>query len=639
MNADLQVKLDNTISLITETVAIVSTIKAQDWSLDASRDFCNRRDIIFSDNQYHQYQTQISNLKNFDYNELLDKLNQAQLFFDSVRSDNSNWDNYNEQYITYIEAQITGTEQQLQAFHNNITPHGTSHFNNFLASTSNALLNANNISTNVNELFEHFKFGNKNYVVFGKNGAGKTTLLRKISTDVLGGSSVVIPANRIVEISPSSYIRINSAYNHNEKLSDASAIRYLLLDMQNLENQNYRCGIPQAESVYQRLCDIFNNLELERSISSENTLAFLTVQTDGTGLYSLADGSDGERTAAYMIMSVLLAPKNSYIFIDEPENHLNTLLMRNLFDSLEQARTDVRFIYLTHKIDFIESRNNIELIYLEKTKELNKWNFKKLPDYEDIDLDIILGIEGAQNDIIFCEGNSTSSIDSRILSCVYPEYTIKAVGSCDNVKQNTKAINSAQGIFRRKAVGVVDEDYYLDEEKDTLQRSGVLVLDYNEWENLLLDADVLAAVNSAVGIHDIESVELDIIASIEPQKRHMLNDFLNKRYFRIISSGKLDFTSDLDSKIETINAENKQRILDEVNTLSTKFDEFIERKEYSKLLGIIPGKMIISNAAKAIGLAGNKAYIDKVLMMLQLDNEFRKLFKVKIGLDAFRADL
>ena len=51
----------------------------------------------------------------------------------------------------------------------------------------------------INELFEHFKYANKNYVIFGKNGSGKTTLLNKVSETIYNSNSIIIPANRIVD--------------------------------------------------------------------------------------------------------------------------------------------------------------------------------------------------------------------------------------------------------------------------------------------------------------------------------------------------------------------------------------------------------------------------------------------------------
>jgi ABC-type transport system involved in cytochrome c biogenesis ATPase subunit len=86
-----------------------------------------------------------------------------------------------------------------------------------------------NLNPNIDELFEHFKYGSKNYVVFGKNGAGKTTLLRKICSDVINENSFVIPANRIVSIVDSDYHGINTGLDYNGILADNISMYYLKL--------------------------------------------------------------------------------------------------------------------------------------------------------------------------------------------------------------------------------------------------------------------------------------------------------------------------------------------------------------------------------------------------------------------------
>ena len=105
--------------------------------------------------------------------------------------------------------------------------------------------------------------------------------------------------------------------------------------------------------------EIFSSLGLDRDIIADKESLFL--KGAQINQYSMNDASDGEKSIAYLIMATLLAPQHSFIFIDEPERHLNGALMRNLFDKLETERLDLRFVYLTHNIDFVESRKNVAL--------------------------------------------------------------------------------------------------------------------------------------------------------------------------------------------------------------------------------------------------------------------------------------
>ncbi len=93
----------------------------------------------------------------------------------------------------------------------------------------------------------------------------------------------------------------------------------------------------------------------------------LFLEGDQIAQYPIDNASDGEKSVAYLIMATLLAPQHSFMLIDEPERHLNGALMRNLFDKLEAVRPYLRFVDLTYNIDFVESRKNVALIYLEKS--------------------------------------------------------------------------------------------------------------------------------------------------------------------------------------------------------------------------------------------------------------------------------
>lgn len=62
--------------------------------------------------------------------------------------------------------------------------------------------------------------------------------------------------------------------------------------------------------------------------------------------YNAKNMRDGERLILYLIGSVLVAPKDTIIIIDEPENHLHKAIIKKLWDKLEVYRKDCVFIYL-----------------------------------------------------------------------------------------------------------------------------------------------------------------------------------------------------------------------------------------------------------------------------------------------------
>lgn len=497
---------------------------------------------------------------------------------------------------------------------------------------------SHSLNPNLDELFNHFKYGNKNYIIFGKNGAGKTTLLKKITTDIITENVVIIPANRIVNVGERTFFPKQFSYNLNQKLADDNSLLYLADALESEENKEYRQHCSETTNIYTKFRKLFNTLGLERDISIENKeiKLYLPTKQGENEKYPLSQASDGEQTIVYIILAVLLSPRDAYIFIDEPENHLNGSLMRKLFDALESERSDARFIYLTHRTDFIETRNNFHLIYLEKTDKPNTWKFKDMSDYRDISLSVMLEIEGSFENIIFCEGTE-SSIDGRILTILYPNFTVRPSGSCVDVKRNTEAINLQSSLFRRKAIGVVDGDFQTEEEIESLKNKQILTLNYNEWESLLLDEELLTDINKQRGLDKISTVENNIIDYISKNKINILNDYLTKRYSAIINKTriKIDRVDNLEANIDSINSNNKKIIVNKFNEFSSILENLIENSDYSSLIKLIPGKQLLATAARALHLSKQQDYIEIFIKEIRADPSFKSKVMDKIGLEDF----
>ena len=405
-------------------------------------------------------------------------------------------------------------------------------------------------------------------------------------------------------------------------LQDNASLMYLTREINHESLDSYEKGASKDNIVRTRFYEIFSSLGLDRDIKANREYLFL----NGTGIeqYSMDNASDGEKSIAYLIMATLLAPQHSFIFIDEPERHLNGALMRNLFDKLESERSDLRFVYLTHNIDFVESRKNVVLIYLEKSEAYQKWKFKKIEDYSDISLDVILSIEGTKEDIIFCEG-TRSSIDCKILECLFPKYEIQPVSSCEQVKLNTKGVNGKEPLFRRKAFGVIDNDYMQTAEIDSLRKENIFAIGYNEWENFIIRSEILNHINAAHLNKDLSQVKSKVIEHIKKDgKTAILSDFITKRYTKIFYTTKLSYSKKLETQLDAINNKNKTDIINEVNKLSDEIDSVTD---YDKLVSIVPAKMLLKMVAQGIGLASNEDYVDLLVKHLKQNKEFNNLVK------------
>ena len=454
---------------------LVKKMSVINWTAENAIQFCKDQGVQIEDSMMSRLvslQTVLGELSTIDYNSIKNAILVCEKQIAELKCEK--FDEYNLAYQNYINNILAAKNKQLDAFF--CVSVDTQSAGTYLKNTATQLAQmVKSLDPAVNDLFEHFKYGNKNYAVFGKNGAGKTTLLKQISENMFK-NAIVVPANRTAMQSSGTYVSLNTSYTLNKMLGDSTSLMYLTRELNNQTLDSYENGTNKNNVLRTRFYDIFSSLGLDRDIVAVKESLYL--KGNQINQYSMDNASDGEKSIAYLIMAVLLAPEDSFIFIDEPERHLNGALMRNLFDKLETERPDLRFVYLTHNIDFVESRKNVALVYLEKSEEYKKWKFKKIEEYSDISLDVILGIEGTKKDIIFCEG-TRSSIDCKVLECLFPEYEIQPVSSCEQVKLNTKGINGKEPLFRRKAFGLVDNDYMQTAEIDSLRKDNIFSIGYN----------------------------------------------------------------------------------------------------------------------------------------------------------------
>lgn len=598
-----------------------------DWKVESAIQFCKDQGMQIEDHMIPQFATLqylYDDMNAFNYRSIEDKIAICKKQINVLKSEK--FDDYNLPYKNHINNILSDKNKQVDAFGGISVD--TKRADNYLRSIMTQLSQLDkSLAPDVDDLFEHFKYGNKNYVVFGKNGAGKTTLLRQISESMFK-NAIVLPADRTAMQSSSDYINLNTNFTLNQMLKDNISLMYLTREINKRTLDSYETGTNKNDVLRTRLYEIFSSLGLDRDIVADRESLFL--KGDQIAQYSMNNASDGEKNIAYLIMAILLAPDDSYIFIDEPERHLNGALMRNLFNKLELERPDLRFVYLTHNIDFVESRKNVALIYLEKSEAYKKWKFKKIEDYSDISLDVILGIEGTKKDIIFCEG-TRGSIDCKVLECLYPEYEIQPVSSCEQVKLNTKGINGKEPLFRRKAFGLIDNDYMQEKEINSLRDDHVFDIGYNEWENFIIRSEILEYINKSHLNKDLSKVKSEVIEHIKKRgKSAILSDFITKRYTKMLYATKLSYSSKLEEQIDAINNKNKTDIIYEVQKLSEKISLLTD---YDQLVSIVPAKMLLKMVAQGIGLASDDDYVDLLVKHLKQDGEFNTLVKSLLNIN------
>ena len=418
--------------------------------------------------------------------------------------------------------------------------------------------------TNLLQILENFKaiklfsFISKvdsTTVIIGANGAGKSSLineLRKNSIDEM----YVLPAQKLLyfvsnisnrsNIEQENYIRdlknTNIKYdtidlypfNIQENFSNTftNLITLLVKDIMVVATYKFRGQNDSSLSLWQKLEKIWNKIKPEISFEIDPIKIIVNVEKNGSK-YSINGLSDGERCILFYIGNVLLAPKNSYIVVDEPETFLNAAVYNELWDLLISERPDCQFIFASHNMDFVQSRTNATYVWCKEFEAPYNFDYEILEEIQEMPLSLLTEVSGTQKPILFCEGTKTS-IDYQIYSKLFSEFCfVKPVQGHKQVIQHTKAYNDLQYLHGNTAYGIIDNDWMDESSIQVHKEQNIFVLPFNEVEMILVDE---AVVKSCLHFDDdkekqrkFENFQQSIIESCKEKKDKIISIALKKR--------------------------------------------------------------------------------------------------------------
>ena len=373
----------------------------------------------------------------------------------------------------------------------------------FLSAYTNYLAIFNAKSTSF-EIFNKLKHIQNNIVMIGANGSGKSTFSRNLKS-ILSKQITVIPSQQLLFykapysiVTGTDHIRSVYDYQHKDKLGHTDDIKTdtqddftnLILaikkDEEIITKHYYETNIKE-ESKLLKIQRVWKRFINDKTIIFDSYQ--VKIKTSSSSPYSINSLSDGEKAIIYYSAHIFFAEENAYIIIDEPENHMHTALCDKLWNVLEQERPDCTFVYLTHNLDFAVSRNNKTILWNKSFTPPKTWDFEELPQDNDIPERLMTEIVGTRKNLLFCEGESKSSLDFRLYNILFDNFTVVPMRTRDDVIKSVLAYN-ANPMFHYKAIGIVDRDNYRD--LSTLQNSGIYVLDTNEVENILCDEEFIS---------------------------------------------------------------------------------------------------------------------------------------------------
>ena len=463
-------------------------------------------------------------------------------------------------------------------------------------------------------------------VIIGANGAGKTRFTSAI-VDSLGDRAYRMSA-------------LDALYNRRQTESGGvaqTALETLLARLMHDEMVNligYKLAAAQGQDTKLRRTRLDSVISLWQEVFPGNRVLIdsgkiLFAKGFDQDSYSAVRLSDGERAVLYYAGAVLYAPKGAVVFVDSPEMFLHPTLTSSLWNRLEAMRADCTFCYTTHDPEFASSRNGAPVVWVRDCDTaVPAWDYDILPAQSGISQELYMTLVGARKPVLFIEGDSNRSIDAKLSPLIFPDYTVRSLGSCNKVIEATRTFNDLASFHKMDSKGIVDRDRRDDTEVAYLRRKQVMVPDVAEIENMLIIEDVVRAMAEANGHNPdrvFDRVRKTIISLFRADLRQQA--LLHTRH-RV----KRTMEYRVDARCPDINdlEHHLSGLLDEINPRAIyedycrQFHQFEATGDYNAILRVFNQKSMLtsSNVAQMCGFKNKDRYIDGIVRLLRHNNAY-----------------
>lgn len=379
----------------------------------------------------------------------------------------------------------------------------------------------------------------------------------------------------------------------------------------------------QAPTKLDRVLDLWREIFPDNDILRHNGSLQFTSAVDGESRTQKLL-STGEKLVLYYFGAVLYAPENAVIPIDSPELFLHPSTIRSVWDRVEALRPDCTFIYTTHDLDFAATRTSAATVWVRGcSAEADLFDYDLLPPDSQLSEEMYLAILGARRPVMFIEGDGTRSIDAKLYPLIFPEYTIKSLGSCDRVIESTRVFNSLGAFHHLDSFGIVDRDRRSPQEVGYLRRKKIMVPEVAEIENLLMVEEVIRTVASFNGRDPNKAfakVKAAVMALFKADSKSQALQH-TRHYVKRTIEHRIDGRFASISKLE-------EHMLDLVNEINPRaiyeqfcrdFHSYVHNDDYPSVLRVYNQKSMLSqsNVGSLTGCGDHRAYIARVLNILK----------------------
>lgn len=356
------------------------------------------------------------------------------------------------------------------------------------------------------------------------------------------------------------------------------------------------------------------------------------VRHQGRLMFSTASGCDlipasalsqGERTVLYYIAGVLYAMPEAVIFIDSPSLFVHPSVANNLWNAIEELRSDCIFVYNSVDMDFVGSRTENTCVWVKSYDAGQKaWDYEVLPGSM-LTEDIFLQLAGSRKPVLFIEGDATHSIDVKLYTLVFQDHTVRPLGSCDKVIETTRTFNDLKYMHHLDSRGIVDRDRRSDTEVAYLRKKNILVPEVAEVENIFLIENIVKTMARRRG-RDPEKVMARVKKEIFKMFKHKadeqtLQHVRHKMKRDVLCKIDARFTciTALETHIRTLINQLQPRF--HYNALREQFAAMIRDSDYNGVLKVFNHKPMLTDCmvAQLLGYKSKDEYISGVIAAIK----------------------
>ena len=324
--------------------------------------------------------------------------------------------------------------------------------------------------------------------VLGPNGSGKSSLMLRFATNNPGNSRR-ISAHRqtwmssdALDMTPATKLQTeqnirNVDHRHQSRYRDdyaaqrASITIYDLIDAENVRARKIAAFVDEGNmesaanaAETEAPITVINELLLQANIPITISIREnerLMASKNGGPEYSAAELSDGERNSLLIAGTVLTAPSETLLIIDEPERHLHRSIISPLLSQLFARRPDCAFVISTHDQDLPLAAPGARILLLRTCKlsgsAVQGWEADELQSDMSIDDQLKRDLLGARRNVLFVEGTE-SSLDKPLYNLVFPMATVIPKGGSRDVQRAVKGVRAGDSMHWLRAFGVIDGD-------------------------------------------------------------------------------------------------------------------------------------------------------------------------------------